>query len=65
MIAQAGDAGRVRPWLDSHHGGRVLTPNELDMTLNAAESAGLKTYLYYCSLEPGNWEVAVKHAGKG
>jgi hypothetical protein len=64
MIAQVGDAGRVRPWLDSHHGGRMLTPNELDMTLSAAQGAGLQTYLYYCSLEPGNWEVATKHAEK-
>lgn len=61
MIAQIGDAGRVRPWLDSDHGGRALTPHELDLTLTAAESAGLKTYLYYCPLESGTWEVAVKH----
>ncbi len=61
MIAQVGDAGRVRPWLDSHHSGRVLTPNELDQALTAAQSAGLETYLFYCDFEPGNWEVAVKH----
>ena len=64
MIDQVGDAGRVRPWLDAHHGGRVLTPDELDKVLSAAASAGLQTYLYYCSLEPENWDVAAKHAGK-
>ena len=64
MIAQVGDPGRVRPWLHTHHGGRALTPQELDLTLSAAEGAGLQTYLNYCPLEPGNWEVAVKR-GEG
>ena len=65
MIQQVGDAGCVRPWLDTEHGGRVLTPHELDMALTAAENGGLKTYLYYCPLEEDNWEVAVKHAKRG
>ena len=62
MVHQVGDAWRVRPWVDTHHGGRVMTPNELDLLLSAAESGGLKTYLYYCDLENGEWEVALKHA---
>ena len=64
MIAQVGDAARVRPWLDADHGGRALTPHELDQALSAATEAGLETYLFYCSMEPGNWEVAVKHGKK-
>ena len=63
MIAQVGDAERVRPWFHTDHGGRVLTPQELDLALIAATDAGLTTYLYYCPFEPGNWEVAVKHGG--
>ncbi len=61
MIAQVGDAGRVRPWLDCHHGGRPLMPHELDQVLAAAAGAGLRTYLNYCRIDAGNWEVAVKH----
>jgi len=61
MIAQVGDAGQVRPWTHVDHGGRVLTPDELDRTLSAAAAAGLRTYLNYCPLESGNWEVAIKH----
>ena len=64
MIAQIGEAGRVRPWLHTHHGGRALTPHELDLTLSASESVGLQTYLNYCPIEPGTWEVAVKHGKK-
>jgi hypothetical protein len=65
MIAQVGDAGRVRPWTHVDHGGRVLTPDEMDQALSAATTAGLQTYLNYCPLEPGNWEVAVKHGKEG
>ena len=61
MIAQVGDAERVRPWTHTHHGGRALTPHELDLMLTAARDAGLVTFLNYCPPEPGNWEVAVKH----
>jgi hypothetical protein len=62
MIDQVGDAARVRPWLDCHHGGRTLTPDELDQVLAAGEGAGLQTYLNYCRIDPGNWAVARKHA---
>ena len=64
MIQQVGEAWRVRPWIDTHHGGRVLTPHELHLALTAAESGGLKTCLYKCPLEAGNLEVAVKHGSK-
>ena len=65
MISQVGDAGCVRPWLDTDHGGRELMPDELDQLLTAAEGAGLRTYLYYCPLGDEHWEVAVKHGRKG
>ncbi len=61
MLAQAGKTNKIRPWLDISHGGRALTPHELDLTLEAAANAGIETYLYYCPLEAGSWEVAVKH----
>ena len=62
MIAQVGAAGRVRPWLDAHHGGRQLTARELDSTLQAAAGAGLQTYLYYCPMEEEFWQVAVRNS---
>ena len=61
MIDQVGEPARVRPWLHTHHGGRALTPDEIDKTLAAATAAGIETYLNYNPIEPGNWEVAVKH----
>ena len=64
MIAQVGEAARVRPWTHTHHSGRVLTPDEMDQALTAAHGAGLTTYLNYLPVEPGNWEVAVKHGAQ-
>ena len=61
MLAQAGKTNKIRPWLDISHGGRALTLHELDLTLEAAADAGIETYLYYCPLEAGSWEVVVKH----
>ena len=61
MIESVGDAERVCPWLHTSHGGRILTPHEIDLALAASVRAGLKTYLFYCPLEHGNWEVAVKY----
>ena len=61
MIDQVGEPARVRPWLHTHHGGRALTLDEIDKTLDAATAAGIETYLNYNPIEPGNWEVAVKH----
>jgi hypothetical protein len=63
MLAQAG-TDKIRPWLDTDHGGRALTPHELDLTLEAAAAEGLKSYLYYCPIDGGSWEVAVKHGTK-
>ena len=64
-IRLIGDPQRVRPWFDNDHGGRVLTPHELDLALIAAEEAGLQHYLTRCPLEDrGWWEVTVKHAAK-
>ena len=62
MVRRAGDASRVRPWVCPSHGGRILTPRELDLLLGGAEQGGLTTYLYYCALEGEEWEVARKHA---
>ena len=64
MLQQVGNSKHVRPWFNPVHGGRSLTPQELDLALEAAKKAGLKTYLYYCSLENGEWEVALKHSNK-
>ena len=64
VAAQVGGSGRVRPWLRTRHSGQVPTPRELDMTLTAAETAGLTMYLSRCRREPGNWEVAVMR-GRG
>ena len=64
MLQQVGNSNRVLPWFNPVHGGRSLTPQELDLALEAAKKAGLKTYLYYCSLENGEWEVALKHSNK-
>jgi len=64
MLQQVGNSNRVRPWVNPVHGGRSLTPQELDLVLEAAKKASLKTYLYYCSLENGEWEVALKHSNK-
>ncbi|MGH2368360.1 MAG: hypothetical protein ACRDI2_09175, partial [Chloroflexota bacterium] len=62
LIGQVGDAQRVRPWVGTSHGGRILTPRELDGLLTAARRAGLVTYLYYGELDGGEWAVARKHA---
>ena len=71
MLQQVGNSKHVRPWFNPVHGGRSLTPQELDLALEAAKKAGLKTYLYYCSLgsnkfttTDGEWEVALKHSNK-
>jgi len=71
MLQQVGNSNRVLPWFNPVHGGRSLTPQELDLALEAAKKAGLKTYLYYCSLgsnkftaTDGEWEVALKHSNK-
>ena len=64
LLRRVGDASRVRPWVCTSHGGRVLTPQELHLLLAGAARAGLTTYLYYCNLEGGEWEVARKHARK-
>jgi hypothetical protein len=61
-IARVGDANRVRPWVGTSHGGRVLTPRELDLLLHGAEQGGLTTYLYYAGLEGDEWDVARRHA---
>jgi hypothetical protein len=62
VIEWIGDAQRVRPWFDDQHGGRVLTPHELDLALAAAVAAGLATYLTRCPLEDrGWWEVTMKY----
>ena len=65
MIEQVGDARRVRPWVGTSHGGRALTPRELDLLLSAGASGGLTTYLYYCPLETEAWALAIKHAQVG
>jgi len=62
LIRRVGDPSRVRPWVCTSHGGRVLTPQELHLLLAGAEQGGLTTYLYYCNLEGGEWEVARQHA---
>ena len=63
MIAAAADAQKVRPWLDSDHGGRWLSPHEVDSALIAAEGAGLRGYLFYCAMESGYTEVAARRSG--
>ncbi|MSS70827.1 MAG: hypothetical protein EXS64_04985 [Candidatus Latescibacteria bacterium] len=64
LLRNVGDPDRVRPWVCTSHGGRVLTPQELHLLLTGAEQGGLTTYLYYCKLEDGEWEVARRHAGR-
>jgi hypothetical protein len=64
LIAAVGDAGRVRPWVGTSHGGRVLAPRELDLLLGSAATAGLRTYLYYAGIEGDEWAVAQKHAAR-
>jgi hypothetical protein len=62
LLATVGDAGRVRPWVGTSHGGRVMTPHELDLLVGSAAAAGLRTYLYYAGIEGDEWAVARKHA---
>ena len=38
----------------------MFFPGVLNTTA-AAAGAGLRTYLNYCRIDAGNWEVAVKH----
>ena len=62
LIAAVGDAQRVRPWVGTSHGGRVLTPHELHLLVGSAAAAGLRTYLHYAGIEGDEWAVAQKHA---
>jgi hypothetical protein len=64
MIRGVGDPSRVVPWVCVSHGGRILTPDELDRLLSGAEDGGLTNYLYYSGFEGEDWEVAKKHAGR-
>ena len=61
MIRQVGDPARVCPWVCTSHGGRALTPHELDLLLTAAGTGGLVKYLNFCSLADDDWAIAVKH----
>jgi hypothetical protein len=62
MVAQAGDPWRVRPWVGTSHGGRIMTPGELDQLLTAGERGGLQTYMYYGAPDGEEWAQAVGHA---
>ena len=68
-LAAFGDPERVCPWVDAGrkpHDGEPFSAYDLDRLLGAAESAGLRRFLYHHhgNLTPGEWAVISARCGQ-
>jgi hypothetical protein len=63
-IRRVGEAARVVPWVALDHGGRRLTPRELDRLLAGAEAGGLTRYLYFGPIAGEAWAVVRRRAAR-
>jgi hypothetical protein len=68
-IAAMGDPERVCPWVDAGrkpHDGEPFTAHDLDRLLEAAQTTGLRRFLYHHhgNLTPGEWAVITARCGQ-